>query len=82
MSAIKKGSELDQKDAAKSLRHFEQKVPIPSYLIAIVVGALESRCDNTIAIIESNFVYLFHLTNPYSASGILDVLQTLLMVFQ
>ena len=81
MSAIKNGSELDPKDATKSLHHFEQKVPIPSYLIAIVVGALESRWDNTIAIIESNFVSLFHLANPYAASGIFDVLQTLLMVF-
>merc|ERR1711976_328804 len=28
---------------ADNVYHFEQKVPVPSYLIAIVVGALESR---------------------------------------
>ncbi|CAG2227039.1 LTA4H [Mytilus edulis] len=43
MSAISTGSETDSSDSTKSIYRFEQKVPIPSYLIAIVGGDLESR---------------------------------------
>ncbi|XP_052095288.1 leukotriene A-4 hydrolase-like isoform X1 [Mytilus californianus] len=43
MSAISTGSETDSSDNSKSIYRFEQKVPIPSYLIAIVGGDLESR---------------------------------------
>jgi leukotriene-A4 hydrolase len=40
MSALDKGSE---KQGEKTLFRFEQPVVMPSYLIAIVVGALEKR---------------------------------------
>lgn len=43
MSAERKGSEVVPGCAGKVLSRFEQKVPIPSYLMALVVGALESR---------------------------------------
>ena len=43
MSAVKKDT-LACEDSAFVENTFEQKVPIPCYLIAIVVGALESRC--------------------------------------
>lgn len=43
MSAIRKGTSYDSEDKTKTVHQFEQKIPIPSYLIAIVVGALESR---------------------------------------
>ena len=43
MSAIGQGSKDHVSDSSKRTHHFEQKVPIPSYLIALVVGALESR---------------------------------------
>lgn len=42
MSAIGDGEE-NSTDSRKKTFKFHQKVPIPSYLIAIVVGALESR---------------------------------------
>jgi leukotriene-A4 hydrolase len=41
MSAIKTGSEPVHDDWTS--HHFEQKIPMPSYLIAIAVGALQSR---------------------------------------
>lgn len=41
MSALSKGS--TDFDNGKVLFRFEQPVPIPIYLIAIVVGALEKR---------------------------------------
>lgn len=43
MSAMKKGSQVNAKDQSKAVHEFEQKIPMPSYLLAIVVGALESR---------------------------------------
>lgn len=43
MSAIGLGSSPDSSDSNKSVYRFEQKVPIPSYLMAIVGGDLESR---------------------------------------
>ncbi|XP_035208388.1 leukotriene A-4 hydrolase-like isoform X1 [Stegodyphus dumicola] len=42
MSAVRDGEEIDDDPLMKKYK-FVQKVPIPSYLIAIVVGALESR---------------------------------------
>ncbi|XP_054717226.1 leukotriene A-4 hydrolase-like [Uloborus diversus] len=42
MSAVKVSEDLDESKLIKS-HTFKQKVPIPSYLIAIVVGALEKR---------------------------------------
>ena len=42
MSAVRSGEEPCT-DNSKKTYCFEQTVPIPSYLIAIVVGALESR---------------------------------------
>uniref|UniRef100_A0A672YUH6 Leukotriene A(4) hydrolase n=1 Tax=Sphaeramia orbicularis TaxID=375764 RepID=A0A672YUH6_9TELE len=43
MSAIRDGQEVDPKDNERIIYHFRQPVAMPSYLIAIVVGALESR---------------------------------------
>lgn len=43
MSAVKKESCDDKQDSQYRVHNFEQKVPIPSYLIAIVVGALQSK---------------------------------------
>nr|XP_006814590.1 PREDICTED: leukotriene A-4 hydrolase-like [Saccoglossus kowalevskii] len=43
MSALRVGEEPVSGDKSKWTYKFHQKVPIPSYLIAIVVGALESR---------------------------------------
>ena len=43
MSAVRQGTSCDIADPRKTVHKFEQKVPIPSYLIAIVAGALESR---------------------------------------
>ena len=43
MSAVKTTSEPLPGDSGAVTHNFEQKVPVPSYLIAIVVGALESR---------------------------------------
>ncbi|KAM8935304.1 leukotriene A-4 hydrolase isoform 3-T3 [Lycaon pictus] len=43
MSAIRDGEEPDPEDPSRKIYKFSQKVPIPCYLIALVVGALESR---------------------------------------
>ena len=43
MSAERLGDELCPSDSSKKTFLFKQSVPIPSYLIAIVVGLLESR---------------------------------------
>lgn len=43
MSSLRKGSEPDKNDVSKMVHHFEQPVPVASYLIAIVVGNLVSR---------------------------------------
>ncbi|XP_076025317.1 leukotriene A-4 hydrolase [Genypterus blacodes] len=43
MSAVHDGQEPDPQDSGRIIYRFNQKVPMPSYLIAIVVGALESR---------------------------------------
>ena len=43
MSAVKQESEVHPNDPSKMVHKFTQKVPIPSYLIAVVVGALECR---------------------------------------
>ncbi|KAK3518131.1 hypothetical protein QTP70_033232 [Hemibagrus guttatus] len=43
MSAMRDGQETDPSDNNRIVYHFRQPVPMPSYLIAIVVGALESR---------------------------------------
>ncbi|XP_022105369.1 leukotriene A-4 hydrolase-like isoform X1 [Acanthaster planci] len=43
MSAVRLGEEPCPTDASKTTYLFQQSVPIPSYLIAIVVGLLESR---------------------------------------
>ncbi|XP_021433186.2 leukotriene A-4 hydrolase isoform X1 [Oncorhynchus mykiss] len=43
MSAVRDGEEPDPQDSSRAIYHFRQPVPMPSYLIAIVVGALESR---------------------------------------
>ncbi len=43
MSAERKGAEVCSDSPDKTVTRFEQNVPIPSYLIALVVGALESR---------------------------------------
>ena len=47
MSAVKKETRAVGGDSDHLVNTFEQKVPIPSYLIAIVVGALESRLEKT-----------------------------------
>ncbi|XP_027448259.1 leukotriene A-4 hydrolase isoform X2 [Zalophus californianus] len=43
MSAIRDGEAPDPEDLSRKIYKFSQKVPIPCYLIALVVGALESR---------------------------------------
>jgi len=43
MSSLRKGSEPDKNDTSKMVHHFEQPVPVASYLIAIVIGNLVSR---------------------------------------
>lgn len=43
MSAVRDGQESDPQDSSRVIYRFRQPVPMPSYLIAIVVGALESR---------------------------------------
>eukprot|EP00118_Oscarella_pearsei_P010672 m.66744 g.66744 ORF g.66744 m.66744 type:complete len:616 (+) comp35408_c0_seq2:224-2071(+) len=43
MSAVSIGSETSPIDDKKKIYRFEQKVPIPSYLTALAIGALESR---------------------------------------
>ncbi|XP_057180562.1 leukotriene A-4 hydrolase isoform X3 [Triplophysa rosa] len=43
MSAVRDGQEADPDDNTRIVYRFRQPVPMPSYLIAIVVGALESR---------------------------------------
>eukprot|EP00069_Balaena_mysticetus_P022259 bmy_13868T0 len=43
MSAIRDGEAPDPEDTSRKIYRFSQKVPIPCYLIALVVGALESR---------------------------------------
>ncbi|KAM6986069.1 leukotriene A-4 hydrolase [Aplochiton taeniatus] len=43
MSAVRDGQEADPQDSSRMIYRFRQPVPMPSYLIAIVVGALESR---------------------------------------
>lgn len=43
MSSLHTGTEPDATDASKMVHHFQQPVPIASYLIAIVVGNLVCR---------------------------------------
>ncbi|KAF6738435.1 Leukotriene A-4 hydrolase [Oryzias melastigma] len=43
MSAVRDGQEEDPEDSGRVIYRFRQPVSMPSYLIAIVVGALESR---------------------------------------
>ncbi|XP_036617570.1 leukotriene A-4 hydrolase [Trichosurus vulpecula] len=43
MSAVRNGEAPDPADSSRKIYKFVQKVPIPCYLIALVVGALESR---------------------------------------
>ena len=43
MSAVKKESVPHPTDKNLVISKFDQKIPIPSYLIAVVVGALEGR---------------------------------------
>uniref|UniRef100_A0A672S4L6 Peptidase M1 leukotriene A4 hydrolase/aminopeptidase C-terminal domain-containing protein n=1 Tax=Sinocyclocheilus grahami TaxID=75366 RepID=A0A672S4L6_SINGR len=43
MSALRDGQEPDPSDSSRVIYRFRQPVSMPSYLIAIVVGALESR---------------------------------------
>ncbi|XP_077450189.1 leukotriene A-4 hydrolase isoform X2 [Stigmatopora argus] len=43
MSAVRDWQEADPRDATRMVYRFRQNVAMPSYLIALVVGALESR---------------------------------------
>ena len=43
MSGVSQGVSEDPVDSNKMVHSFEQKVPIPSYLIAIVAGDIVSR---------------------------------------
>ncbi|XP_035257729.1 leukotriene A-4 hydrolase [Anguilla anguilla] len=43
MSAVRDGQEPDPQDNNRIIYRFRQTVPMPSYLIALVVGALENR---------------------------------------
>ncbi|XP_077356437.1 leukotriene A-4 hydrolase [Festucalex cinctus] len=43
MSALRDGQDVDPQDGNRIIYRFRQNVAMPSYLIALVVGALESR---------------------------------------
>nr|XP_057925209.1 leukotriene A-4 hydrolase [Doryrhamphus excisus] len=43
MSALRDGQEVDPQDSHRTIYRFRQPVPMPSYLMALVVGCLESR---------------------------------------
>ncbi|KAG9339983.1 hypothetical protein JZ751_022299 [Albula glossodonta] len=43
MSAVRDGQEPDPSDSSRIIYRFRQTVPMPSYIIALVVGALENR---------------------------------------
>lgn len=43
MSAVRSEPEAHPTDSSKLVHQFNQKVPIPTYLIAIVGGDIESR---------------------------------------
>ncbi|XP_029457425.1 leukotriene A-4 hydrolase [Rhinatrema bivittatum] len=43
MSAVHDGEAPDPEDSSRKICRFKQSVPIPSYLLALVVGPLESR---------------------------------------
>ncbi|XP_061085836.1 leukotriene A-4 hydrolase [Conger conger] len=43
MSAVRDGQDPDPEDSNRTVYRFRQTVPMPSYLIALVVGALENR---------------------------------------
>ena len=43
MGAERLGSEPHPTDAGKKVFRFQQKIPIPSNILALVVGAVESR---------------------------------------
>ena len=43
MGAERKGSEVKPDSPDRTVTRFEQNIPVPSYLVALVVGALESR---------------------------------------
>ncbi|XP_054623454.1 leukotriene A-4 hydrolase isoform X2 [Dunckerocampus dactyliophorus] len=43
MSALRDGQEVDPQDSHRTVYRFRQPVPMPSYLMALVVGSLESR---------------------------------------
>jgi leukotriene-A4 hydrolase len=47
MSALSTGT-TEEKDSDKQTFHFEQKVPVPSYLIAFAIGDLVSKEIGTI----------------------------------
>ena len=43
MSAVKLSTESHPEDPLQRIHKFKQKIPIPSYLIAVVAGSLEYR---------------------------------------
>ncbi|XP_063238721.1 leukotriene A-4 hydrolase [Bacillus rossius redtenbacheri] len=43
MSAVRVGDPVPSKNEGVAVHKFEQKIPVPTYLIAVAVGALESR---------------------------------------
>ena len=43
MSAERKGSRVHPDSPDKMVTQFEQSIPVPSYLVTLVVGALVSR---------------------------------------
>ena len=51
MSAERLGEEAHPTDSGRKICRFQQKTPIPSYLIALVVGSLESRYYKTISVL-------------------------------
>ena len=64
MSAERQGEESHSTDTSKKVCRFHQQTPIPSYLIALVVGALDSR---QVRVSSRNFylgwkgVWYFHI---------------------
>jgi leukotriene-A4 hydrolase len=60
MSSLREGSEPDPNDQSKRLYRFNQPVPMPSYLIAIVVGDLVDRFVLSAAHVRICFYTISH----------------------
>ena len=68
MSAERLGEEPHSTQPGKKLCKFQQKTPIPSYLIALVVGALDSRYVDLLNAILAIDVLRRHAFSKHSFS--------------